>query len=203
MAKTVRRMVVDHPGGLHVRVDDGRPDEVEAAAFQVPGNFIGQGGFRRYLGALLPGVLYGFAVDEVPDVVIERAEFLPDPDKCPGVSDGGTDLEFVPDDGGVFQQAAYPALVIFRHFGEIEIIKRQSVGRPFFQHRNPAQPGLRAFQHQEFKQLPVVMQRYAPLLVVIAPVAYVIPQGPAATDRFGIHGFSPMTTLTEAYVDTQ
>ena len=43
IAKTVRRMVVDHPGGLHVRIDDGRPDEVEAAAFEVPGDFIGQG----------------------------------------------------------------------------------------------------------------------------------------------------------------
>ena len=49
-------MVVHHPGGLHVRINDGWPDEVEAAPFQVPGDFIGQGGFRRYLGALLPGV---------------------------------------------------------------------------------------------------------------------------------------------------
>ena len=102
MAETIRRMVINHPGRLHVRINDGRPDEVEAALFEVSGNFIGQWGFRRYLGALLPGVLYGFAVDEVPDVIIERAEFLPDLDKCPGVSDCRTDLEFVPDDGRVF-----------------------------------------------------------------------------------------------------
>ena len=146
---------------------------------------------------MLPGILYGCAVDEVPDIVIEGAEFLPDLDKRPGVSDGGTDLEFVPDDGGVFQQAAYPALVIVRHFGEIEIIKCLPVGWAFFQHRNPAQSGLGAFQHQEFEQLPVVMQRRAPLLVVIATVKF-IPHCPAATDRFRIHGFSPMTTLTEA-----
>ena len=43
IAKTIRRMVVDHPGGLHVRINDGGADKVEAAAFKVPGDFIGQG----------------------------------------------------------------------------------------------------------------------------------------------------------------
>ena len=38
--ETIRRMVVDHAGGLHVGVYDGGADEVEAAAFEVPGDFI-------------------------------------------------------------------------------------------------------------------------------------------------------------------
>ena len=33
--KTIDDMIVDHPGGLHVRVADRRTDELEAALLQV------------------------------------------------------------------------------------------------------------------------------------------------------------------------
>ena len=33
--KTIDDMIVDHPGGLHVRVADRRADELEAALLQV------------------------------------------------------------------------------------------------------------------------------------------------------------------------
>ena len=34
-SKTIDNMIVDHPGGLHVRIADRRTDEFEAALFQI------------------------------------------------------------------------------------------------------------------------------------------------------------------------
>jgi hypothetical protein len=36
--ETVYKMVIDHAGGLHLRIDDRRPDKLESALFQVFAN---------------------------------------------------------------------------------------------------------------------------------------------------------------------
>ena len=42
-AETSFRVVVDHPSGLHMGIDDRRPDEAEPAALQILAERVGLG----------------------------------------------------------------------------------------------------------------------------------------------------------------
>jgi hypothetical protein len=51
---------------------------------------------------------------------------------------------------------------------DLEIIERLAIGIALAQDRIPGQARLRPFQNKEFKQPAVVVQRHAPLFVVVA-----------------------------------
>src|SRR5476649_55116 len=76
VTKASDQVVVDHAGGLHVGVADGRADELETAIEQVLAHRIGFGRARRHAFHAAPPVLFRFAADEAPDVAIERTELL-------------------------------------------------------------------------------------------------------------------------------
>ena len=69
-------VIIDHACGLHVAVDDGWADEIEAALFHVPGNGFRQPGFRRQVFHAFPAVVDGVAIDETPDIFAEGTEFF-------------------------------------------------------------------------------------------------------------------------------
>ncbi len=56
MAETAHDMVIDHPGRLHVRVNDRRADETEAALLQILAQRVGLGAGRRHLLHLGPAI---------------------------------------------------------------------------------------------------------------------------------------------------
>ena len=144
-------MIVDHAGGLHVGIDDGGADEAEAPFFQVLGNQVRQFRLCREFFHGLPAVLYGLAVDKIPDVVIEGAELLPHLDKSPGVLHRRADLEPVAHDAGVVQQFPDFRFPVPGDLFEIKLIEGPAVVGPLFQNGDPAQPGLGPFQHQELE----------------------------------------------------
>src|ERR1039458_4110578 len=74
MPETVHRMIVDHPGGLHEGVTNGRPDKGEAALLKVLTHGIALLRARRHLVA--PGIPHRAPTHETPDVGIEGAELL-------------------------------------------------------------------------------------------------------------------------------
>src|SRR5438477_1897835 len=73
MSEAADEVIVDHAGRLHVRVDDRRADEVEAALLHVLAEPVRQRRARRHLAAAAPAVDDRLAVDERPEVRIEAA----------------------------------------------------------------------------------------------------------------------------------
>ncbi len=94
-------MVVDQADGLHEGVADGGADEVEAAFFEVLAESVGFGGAGGDGVAGVAQIYFGFAVYELPEVVIEAAEIFLDLEQGAGVFYGGGDLEAVADDAGI------------------------------------------------------------------------------------------------------
>src|SRR5262245_17942666 len=92
VAKAAHEMVVDETRRLHVRIDGGRADELEAASLQILAQRIGFLARRRHLVLLTPTIHARLTADEAPDVVVERAEFLLSREKCFRVRHGGLDL---------------------------------------------------------------------------------------------------------------
>src|SRR5581483_4689229 len=79
--KAVLAVVVHHTHGLQEGIDDGGADEPEAPFLQVPGDPVAQLGARRQSLASRAICDHRFAVNEVPQVAIERAELLLHPEK--------------------------------------------------------------------------------------------------------------------------
>jgi hypothetical protein len=69
------------------------------------------------------------------------------------------------------------------HLLGIEARQRFAVGLPLAQDRDPAEAGLRALENQELEEGPVVVDRHAPLVVVVADV-----EGIASTPATASHG---------------
>src|SRR5690242_19571841 len=99
-------VVVDHAGGLHERIADGRADELEAASLQILAQCSGFHRQSRDFLRRLPFVLYRLAADELPNVGVETAELLLYSNECPGVLNGGFDLQPVANDAGIREELA-------------------------------------------------------------------------------------------------
>ena len=81
------QVVVHHADGLHVGVHDRAADELEAALLEILAERVG---FFRGRGQLLhavEAVLNRPAIDEAPDVFVERAELFLHIEKQAGVGD--------------------------------------------------------------------------------------------------------------------
>src|SRR3989454_5730759 len=178
--KTSYHVIVHHAGRLHVRVTDRRADELEAALLQVLGQGVGlrrgrPDGFSSHPIA----VAHCPVAREAPDVPIETAVLLLHVEKPPRVGDGRFDFQAITDDTRVSHQACNVSLAESRHFPHIEVLECLPEIVALAQDGNPAQPRLKALQGQHLKDLPIVMDRHAPLLVVILAVQRVLPAPPA------------------------
>ena len=94
-------VVIDHAAGLHVGVTDGRSDESKSPFAQIPAHRGGFLGFRRKFWPL-KFVDLRFMPHKLPDIFIERSEFLLYFQKSLGVFHGGFNFKPVADDAGVF-----------------------------------------------------------------------------------------------------
>ena len=71
-------MIVDHAGGLHQRIADGRADELESALNQVAAHGVGFGCAGWHLSHSSPTILLRLVADKTPEVSVETAELFPD-----------------------------------------------------------------------------------------------------------------------------
>src|ERR1051325_1968167 len=163
-------MVVHHPDGLHVCVDDRRADEAEPAALQILAHGVRLDGRRRNLAHGSPAVPDRAAVDEAPLVRIEAAELRLDFEKGPGVPDRRFDLGPVAHDPGVRQERRDFAFVVAGPLLRVEPAEGTPVGVALPEDGDPAQPRLRSLEDEEFEKAPVVVDGNAPFLVVIRDV---------------------------------
>src|SRR5262249_11282810 len=86
------------------------------------------------------------------------------------------------DDVGVGQERADLGCSVGGDLPRVEAVESAPVARPLPEDRDPREPGLRALEAQELEEPPVVVERYAPLAVVVRAVKGISGSGPAATD---------------------
>lgn len=115
----------------------------------------------------VPPIDPGLPVHELPEVGIEAAEFFLHSQYCPGVANGRLDLEPIADNAWVGQQPSYLALSKGCDKERVEVLEGQPVAVPLLKDDLPAKPRLRAGQNQELKQLPVIMHRHTPFLIMV------------------------------------
>src|SRR5687767_229080 len=161
-------MIVHHAGGLHERIADRGSYEPEPVGLEIAAQPARDLRLGRHLARLAPPVLHRTAVDESPQVRVERAVLTLDGQHRPCVGDGGRDLGAIAHDAGIAEQCPRAGGGEPRHRARIEPGKRASIGRALGEDRRPAEPRLRALEDEELEQPPVVVHRHAPFLVVIA-----------------------------------
>ena len=146
---------------------------------------------------------------ELGQVGVERTEALRDREERHGVADRRVDLGAVPDDPGIGHQPLPVGRVERRDDGRVEAAERGSERLALAQDRRPRQARLERFERQPLEQLGVVVDRPAPLVVVVgdhqrvrvravragpgAPVAW-LDHGPRIARPQGI-GASPNNVL--------
>jgi hypothetical protein len=64
--------------------------------------------------------------------------------------------------------------VVLGDLARVESIERLPVRRPLPENRDPTQPRLRAFKNEHLEEPPIIMQRHAPLFVVITNVERIV-----------------------------
>ena len=174
-------MVVDESGGLHECVANRGADEAKAALEQGFAQQDGEIGFGRNLLEIRPAVLDGLAADEIPNEIVEGAEFFLNLQEGFGVGDGGLDFEPIADDAGILEQDADFLGVVASDFGGIEATEEFAVTFALLENGVPAEASLSAFEDEEFEPAVVVVDGNAPFFVVVSDAERV--GGPGAADE--------------------
>ena len=113
---------------------------------------------------------FGTAADELPDVAIEGTELSLHVDKSRGIPDRAFDLQSIANDSGVLHQPLDAVRPITGDFARVESIEGFLIGVPLAQDRDPAQSRLRSLEDEHLEQPPIVVERDAPLMVVVRQV---------------------------------
>src|SRR5262249_10967099 len=184
MAMAAHDMVIDHAGGLHEGVADGRAHELEAGLLQGLGHGVA---FRRPARHLLQAfrpVLLRLAADEAPQELRERPFALDQREIGLGVADARFDLALVPDDAGIGQKLLQLDRRVARDLPWIEVVVDLAVVIALAQHRDPGEASLAAFERQKLEQGAIVLQRATPFAVMVFLIDR-IGRGPPAS-RFAV-----------------
>ena len=116
-------MIVRHPDRLHECVTDRGADELEAAAFQLFAHPVGLGSAGGNLLHRFPAVLDWLAVDELPDELVKRTEFVSRREKRPRVDRHGGHLQSIADNARILQTRGFLPYSELRKFVRIELQK--------------------------------------------------------------------------------
>ena len=182
-------MVIDHADRLHEGIDDGRAAELEAALFQVLGDF---GGKRRFGGKLILAaklILDRRAIDEIPEIMAEAALILQGK-KSLRRGDRGFDLGAIADDAFILHQGGELGRFVARNLAGIEMVEgfAETFAPP--QDRDPGKTGLKTVEDEFLEERPVVVLRHTPFLVVIGEIERVSAGPDAARLAVGMRNMS-------------
>ncbi len=136
-------------------------------------------GLRRNALVSLPFILNRLATCQAPDIGIEAAEFFLHLQKDFRIGNGGGNFQPVSNDPRVSQQLLTFLESNRATFAASNAGKYLAVAFAFFQDGVPTQSRLRTFQRQKFKPFSIVVDRHAPLFIVVSNVDFV--RGPMAS----------------------
>jgi len=185
--EAIDRVIVYHAHRLHEGVADRRSDEFEASTQQIAAEGVRLRRARGHLAERAPEVHPGCSANKAPHVDIETPEFPLNREESFCVVYRAADLEAVANDARVPEQAIDSCWGEACYSHRIETDKCVSIGFPLLEDRLPAQASLGAFKRKKLEEDMVVVNRYAPLDIVISDTQW--SSSPATTGVL-IHGFA-------------
>ena len=163
-------MIVNHSCRLHVGIAHGGADKLKTALFQISAQGVGLHACGTIVVQALEVMHDGLSVDETPDILVEATELFLHGEETLGVVNSGKDLCPVTDDARIVQQQLELTLAKARDLVRFETGKGRAIILSFSQDRVPAQARLRCLQDEKLKDQAVVMNRHAPLAIVVLDV---------------------------------
>ena len=162
-----RDMVFDHADPLHEGVDDGGTDKAEPLAFHVFRDAVAERGRGRHFTKVSEVVDLRVAIYKSSEIGIETALLFLKVENGAGIAAGAVDFQPVADDSFIL---AKRLKLCNSHCGSqmhVKVVKSRLAAGALPEHHVPAEPGLRTPKREHLEKMPVVMDRHAPLGVVV------------------------------------
>jgi len=185
MPETISGVIVHHAHCLHEGVTNRRPDEFEASAQQVVAHPVRLSRPRWYLLKRAPLIHLRHSADKIPEISIEGPELDLNRQEGLRVAHRAVDFEAVPNNAWIAEYTLDPGRCEPHHSRRVETNECLAVGLSLLEDRLPAQTSLRPLECEELKKNTIVMNRYAPLRIVVSDVER--SSSPATTSVL-IHG---------------
>ena len=167
MPLACHQMIVHQPGGLHEGIADRGADKTETAFFEIRAHGIRFLGSGWYLLQRSPLVDSGFSPNKLPDIFIETAVLLLNCQEGFSVGNGGRNFETVADNARIIHQTFEFAFIESGDLNRVELGEGFAEVFPFVEDSRPGEARLKAIENDELEKLLVVMERSAPLAIVI------------------------------------
>src|SRR5713101_2368720 len=182
-------VVVHHPHRLHEGIHDGRPDKAEATLDERRAHRVRLARPGGEIPQRAATVLLRLPTHEAPEKGAERAVSFLEVEEGSGVANRGIHFLAIADDPRILQKLRDLLAIVAGHALGVEPVERLEETGALVQDDAPGEPGLEAIEHQLREQVPVAVERYAPLFVVIREHQRVVATRPAAPDHGTIlHG---------------
>ena len=161
-------MVVDDPACLQMGINCDRPHILHPAFLQIFAHSVGQTVPRRDLASLVSGIEVRLSLCKAPDIFAERTVLVPYLLETPGIMYDRFDLSPRSDHPFRVHDPLNVFFSVFRHFVKVKLIKTFPEDLTFLYHLVPVQSSLHDLHHQKLKLLLIIVERHAPLLIMVA-----------------------------------
>src|SRR5690242_14510884 len=190
MTKARHEVIVHHADRLHEGIADGGSDESKPALHEAFAHRVRLPAAGGEVAQGAAAILLGHATDEAPEKGTELAFFLLELKERARVADGRHHLLAIPDDARILQELPDLTAVVAGHAIRVEPVERLEKARAFVEDHAPREPGLEAIQDELREEVAIVVERHAPLFVVVGEHQRVVVAGPAALDHYSriLHG---------------
>ena len=136
------------------------------------------------------------ALGEGPDVGVEGARFSLDLNKAFRIGDRRGNLSAMSDDARIRQKGVDSVLVEARDLDRVESREGLAKRLALIEHAFPREPRLKGLEDEQFEELPFVMHRYAPLLVMIGDVERIVQIAPMAAGMLHVNSIAQTNLIS-------
>ena len=172
VARAVFIVVVDDPTSLQVRVDRYRTEIFEAALFKLLADFVRQTVADGYISVIVLVIQNRVVIGKAPQPTIKAAILLTKLSEAFCVVDDRPDFPLGANHSLGVHYALDVGFVIFGDKVILKVIKAGAENLTLFNHQIPVKSALHNLHHQKLELSSVIMQRYAPLVIVIADIQF-------------------------------
>lgn len=161
-------MIIDDSACLQMRVNCDRTHVLHPTFLQVFAHPVGQTVPGRDFSSLVSGIEVRLSICKAPYIFTERTVLVPYFLETPGIMYDRFDLSPRPDHPFRVHNPLNVFFPVFYHFIKVKLIKTFPEDLAFLYHHVPVQSALHDLHHQKLKLLLIIVERHAPLLIMIA-----------------------------------
>ena len=167
MAEAADQMIIYQARGLHECIANGGTHKRKSSRFEITAERIRFPAARG--NVTMPSAMMddGLAVDEAPEILIEAAEFLLHLQEGCGIADRGLNLQPIADNTSILKQPTHVTGIKSSNFLGIKLGKSPAIRLTLLQNGFPTQSGLGPIEHNELKELLILVQRHTPFTIMI------------------------------------